>query len=322
MLVLVLLSLLLTISTSATKSGLGQHFLQLGSIDTARGFLKRIYIFNASYCMSTAFIKISLLLQYMRLYQRGTLLYATCRWLMILVALWGLAYSAIAWIPCNPVSDYWLIDFEVDTSNVKCYGYGSQNITAFKATYESHAAVNMLLDLLVMVLPVPLYFYKDAQTRTRLGLVGILLMGTVVNIFSIWRFATTIKHEVTTSPTFDPTWYLPITAVMAALELATACMCASIPVFWGPMAQQASKMFGLGSIFVTHEIKVETEQRLQHLDSRDAFAVDLEMQNANQSMEGSEIDLGVRSGSRLEWVDKDGLRMHYQTWEAKTTSTQ
>ncbi|KAK4225308.1 hypothetical protein QBC38DRAFT_483387 [Podospora fimiseda] len=306
----------------ATKYGLGEHYLKL-NVEDASNFLKTLYVFNGTYCISTALIKISLLLQYMRLYERGTILFSVCRYLMIIVSLWGIAYSAIAWVPCSPVDKYWWISFDENTTEVKCYGYGSQNVAEFKATYESHAALNMLFDLLVMVLPIPLYFNKDAPVQTKRGLIGIVVMGSLVNIFSIWRFATTIKHQVTTYPTFDPTFYLPITAVMAGLELAAACICASIPVFWGPLIQHASQYLGIGNIFVTHEVKVETEHRFKDLGSRDQFA-DMEMQNpSNHSRSGSEANLAVpRSESRMEWVDKTGLQQSYQTWEQKTPTNE
>ncbi len=129
--------------------------------------------------MSTALIKISLLLQYMRIYQKGALLHNICRGLLIFVALWGVAYSIMAWVPCIPVSDYWTVLYAQDTSGLRCYGYGSQSVEVFKATYESHAAVNMLLDLVVMALPIPLYFEPGARGRTRLGLIGVIVMGTV-----------------------------------------------------------------------------------------------------------------------------------------------
>jgi predicted small integral membrane protein len=129
--------------------------------------------------MSTALIKISLLLQYMRLYRRGTRLFNVCGGLAVFVSLWGIAYSIIAWVPCVPISDYWTVIYEQDISALRCYGYGSQYVEPFKATYESHAAVNMLLDLVVMGLPIPLYFEPGAQGRTKMGLMGIILMGSL-----------------------------------------------------------------------------------------------------------------------------------------------
>ena len=93
-------------------------------------------------------------------------------------ALWGTAYSVMAWVPCVPVRSYWDRAYWPN-EKVECYAYGSQLVSVFKATYESHAAVNMTLDLLVMALPVPLYFQLDTPLKTRMALVGILVMGAL-----------------------------------------------------------------------------------------------------------------------------------------------
>ncbi|KAL1838821.1 hypothetical protein VTJ49DRAFT_2178 [Mycothermus thermophilus] len=290
----------------ATKYGLGRHLLHL-DFDSASAFLHSFYVFNGSYAMSTALIKISLLLQYMRVYERGTRLYNICRAFIIIIALWGAAYSMIAWVPCVPVSDYWTVFYEQDISGLRCYGYGSQSVREFKAIYESHAAVNMVLDLVVMALAVPMYFEPGATGRTRLGLVGILTMGTIVNIFSIWRFAATIKTSAATYPTFDPTWYGPSPIVMAGLETASACICASIPVFWGPLLASASHL--LGQIFVTKEVHVTT----RHFDSSEAVNV-VEMRGAPQGYNEDNDKYVARSASRLDWVGKDGVQQSCDPW--------
>lgn len=129
--------------------------------------------------MSTALIKISLLLQFNRLYRRGTLLYNICYGFIIFIALWGVAYSIIAWVPCVPVSDYWTFIYDKGATPVRCYGYGSHYVKTFTATYESHAAINMVLDLVVMALPIPLYFEAGAPGRTKMGLVAVLTMGAM-----------------------------------------------------------------------------------------------------------------------------------------------
>jgi hypothetical protein len=129
-----------------------------------------------------------------------------------------------------------------------------------------------------------------------------------VNIFSVWRFATTVEHRATTYPTFDPTWYGPISFVMAALETASACICASIPVFWGPLLASASQL--LGQIFVTKEIHVTAEHRFEAFDSDDAFQ-DLEMHRTGMpvglpaDVEYSAPNYGQRTDSRPEWVGKE-----------------
>jgi L-alanine-DL-glutamate epimerase-like enolase superfamily enzyme len=126
-----------------------------------------------------------------------------------------------------------------------------------------------------------------------------------VNIFSIWRFATTIKTGAATYPTFDPTWYGPITIVMAGLETASACICASIPVFWGPLVASASHLFG--QIFVTQEVRVTTHDRFDDLESKEVLG-DMEMRGVPR---GYSVDNGCYAskggGSQYELVGKTGV---------------
>ncbi|KAK3321791.1 hypothetical protein B0H66DRAFT_180863 [Apodospora peruviana] len=242
----------------ATNTGMGQHIVLLAP-DVISNYLHIFYIMNATYCMSTALIKMSLLLQYLRLYRPGTALYNICRGLLVFIALWGIAYSIMAWVPCVPVPTYWTHLYN-PTEEVKCYAYGSQLVSVFTATYESHAALNLVLDLLVMALPIPLYFQVDTPLKTKMGLVAIIVMGAFVNVFALWRFITMVQHKSTTSPTFDPTWYGPTPIVMAGLETASACICASVPVFWGPLIVSAAS--GLRQmIFVTKEVQVTSQTR-------------------------------------------------------------
>lgn len=78
-----------------------------------------------------------------------------------------------------------------------------------------------------------------------------------------------MEHKAATYPTFDPTWYGPISIVLAAAEVESAMICASVPVFW-PMLRGSF----LGNIFVTKEVEVTFEQRYgseDHFDRIDNF---------------------------------------------------
>lgn len=96
---------------------------------------------NASYPSSAGLIKLALLFQYLRVYERGTVL----RWIVIfttvIVGLWCLAYSILGWIPCVPVYAYWNL-----TLPAVRYAYGSLYVGPFVATYTSMTASNMVLD--------------------------------------------------------------------------------------------------------------------------------------------------------------------------------
>jgi hypothetical protein len=76
-----------------------------------------------------------------------------------------------------------------------------------------------------------------------------------VIFLSIWRLQTIVQHQAGNWPTHDPTWYGPISLLLAALEVNCASICASVPIFW-PMI---SPYFG--AIFITQEVTVEHEYR-------------------------------------------------------------
>jgi hypothetical protein len=76
----------------------------------------------------------------------------------------------------------------------------------------------------------------------------------------MWRLATIVSHRATTYPTLDPTWYGPISVLLATLEVDVATICASVPVFWPVLTSRLDK------IFVTQEIKIERAHRFSTID--------------------------------------------------------
>lgn len=232
---------------AADRFGLGQHFLTLTPAQMV-GYLQTFYVCNASYCTATAFIKEALLLQYLRVYGRGHIMWRFTFGVVIFTAIWGVAYSFIAWFPCFPVAGFW-------QGSGKCYGYGSPNPTQFVGTYESHTAINMVLDFLVLIIPLPLLVREGSTLKQKLRILGLLIMGSLVIMLAIWRLATIIDHQAATWPTHDPTWYGPISIILAVLEVDCAAICASIPIFWPVLEAR------WGTIFITQEIKITREDR-------------------------------------------------------------
>lgn len=81
-----------------------------------------------------------------------------------------------------------------------------------------------------------------------------------ITMISIWRLATIITHRAATWPTFDPTWYGPISIELATLEVNFASICASMPVFWPVLTARLDK------IFVTQEVKIERVHRFETVE--------------------------------------------------------
>lgn len=121
--------------------------------------------------MTTALVKVSLLLQYLRVYKSGPWR-TTCIVLLVVVSLWGLAYSFMMWFPCFPVRAYW--DWSVESN---CYGYGVKTPAPFARMWYGHVSLNMLFDTIIVSLATPIYFRPGLSKREMFGIAGLFSMG-------------------------------------------------------------------------------------------------------------------------------------------------
>ncbi|KAI3542328.1 hypothetical protein CSPX01_07083 [Colletotrichum filicis] len=260
----------------STKYGMGRHIYTLSAAEV-QNYLRTFYVANASYQMSTAFIKISLLFQYLRIFDRPSFLRSLCIYLIIFVSLWATAYSFLGWVPCVPVAAYW--NWTIPATR---WAYGSLNSDIFSGTYESHSSVNFALDVLVLAIPVPLYFRPQQSLKSKLRLLALLVIGIAVNGVSVVRLYSIIQHRSATRPTLDPMWYGPLSIVLSAVEVDLAMVASSVPIFWPVLRQR------FPGIFVTKEVEVTREvRRLESVELED----DMEMEPDRRSRVGSEASL-------------------------------
>lgn len=185
-------------SVAVPKDGLGLHFYTLSPIDQQAYFkvgrsihtrlqsligTKHIWSSNAAYCASTTFIKLAILFQYMRLFAETTTsttssqyrLARRCIWTLIIVsAMWGLAFFFLALFPCQPVEMYWqpMLDG-------KCIGWGTKTPETFFPMWAAHSGSNMFLDIVVLMLPLPFLGMLRLAGKSRIGLIALFAMGTV-----------------------------------------------------------------------------------------------------------------------------------------------
>ncbi|KAI1110609.1 hypothetical protein F5Y14DRAFT_345035 [Nemania sp. NC0429] len=229
--------------------GFGKHFSEIGMVNQVQ-FQKKYYVALLSYILSTALMKLCLLTQYLRLFAADPRPRRVCWFFIVLSALWGVAFSVIAIVPCVPLSGFW--DW---VSPARCYGFGSKVPDEIGATYAAHTSTNVVLDLIVLAIPIPLYFKTFKQKKQRVGFSIMILLGIGINIISIFRLYTIIRYRAATYPVIDPTFYGPQSIVLAALEVDLASIVASVPVFWPMLAH------GWDAIFVTQEVHVTRHHR-------------------------------------------------------------
>lgn len=99
------------------------------SLNLVKDTMHWLYFTNATYHTTTALIKISLLLQYLRLFRDG-LRRQVCYFLIGVVTLWGMAFMFMAWVPCFPISGFWNRQM---VPTPKCYGFGYSSVEGAKA---------------------------------------------------------------------------------------------------------------------------------------------------------------------------------------------
>ena len=97
-----------------------------------------------------------------------------CISLLVLITLWGLAFSIMGWFSCRPVRAYWN-----RTADAKCYGFGYGDRESFIAMFQAHSATNMFFDLAVFAAPLVLFRTPNLKLKNVLALAGVFTFGAV-----------------------------------------------------------------------------------------------------------------------------------------------
>jgi hypothetical protein len=102
-----------------------------------------------------------------------------CIGLLVTIALWGLTFSVLAWIPCVPVRAYW---DRLNYPNAKCYGFAFADLDdmpVFVSLFESHTALNVILDFIVFITPMVLFREPNLRMKSKFAMAGIFVLGAV-----------------------------------------------------------------------------------------------------------------------------------------------
>jgi hypothetical protein len=180
--------------------------------------------------------------------------------------MWGLAFFVLAVFPCNPIAKDW--HPQLDGT---CIGWGSKDPDKFFQMFLGHSASNMVLDLLVLVVPIPFLSMLRIAGKSKVGLITLFTLGIVyvllqlydtteltrssVCAVSIGRLISLSVNRAGTIPILDMPYHTPIVYLFSVLEVNIAIIAASIPIFWPVIATLASN-----KIWVVNEIEVRVEE--------------------------------------------------------------
>lgn len=136
--------------------------------------MKWLYVTNAAYHTTTALIKISLLCQYLRMFQG--IRRKVCIVMLVIVSLWGATFSFMSWFPCFPVDGFWN---RTQTPAPKCYGFGYKSINGAKAIILAFSGTNMFFDIAIFLIPLTEYFRPGLKRKQILAMTGLFALGSL-----------------------------------------------------------------------------------------------------------------------------------------------
>lgn len=132
-----------------------------------------VYIATATYPISSTFIKLALLMQYLRVLE-GRATRILCKAMIILTIMAGVGFGVVTWFACIPTAAFWDMGLKATAT---CWGFGSVKWANFRPALLSQVITTALMDLIVFLIPVRLYFQPGTPRATRLSLLGLFFLG-------------------------------------------------------------------------------------------------------------------------------------------------
>jgi len=242
-----------------------------------KSFYASIVVYNIAVCLT----KVSILLQYKRLFSNPIMQRITLFSLCFLVA-WAVALAFLLTLICQPVAAFW------DTSiNGKCLDAPT--------IWYIMAGVNLVSDFTILTLPMPVIKSLQLPKRQKIMLAAVFCLGFFPCAVSIYR----IKTLRTAIDTPDPMYDNVDAATWSFLELTTGVLAACLPTLRPIFIAIMPRLFGASSA-----VRSRAGHSTVGRDARGAKPY--VSQNAGNSFKIKEMDLGSEGGSGLRGGSSSG----------------
>ena len=145
--------------------GFGRHLEDvLASGTTARQIDIVLFATDFPYNTGITLVKVSALFFYARVF-RVSQIFRTCLWATgALVVSWWITFDILAICTCNPPRKQW--DTEIAGHCLDSY-----------KTFVAAATPNVIIDVIILVLPLPMLWKLQVSLRRKLALVGAFILG-------------------------------------------------------------------------------------------------------------------------------------------------
>ncbi|KAI9844431.1 MAG: hypothetical protein M1838_002189 [Thelocarpon superellum] len=215
-----------------TQNGLGYHLWETTYETLSPRFLLGLLVSSIFYTIAICFLKLSMLLLYLQFSPAKWYRYVVRGMIFVIV---GFAVASVVAMlaSCTPLDKVW--DLEVTWGH--CTDRAKQSLAS--------GSMNIITDVLLIILPLPVVWRLRLPLKQKLALVGVFMIGTFV-------FAVSVTRLIETLPLVEPgdyTWDTVTTCIWCTLELYVGIICASVityrpfltrymPVLWGRPRKQ------------------------------------------------------------------------------------
>ncbi|KZM24640.1 uncharacterized protein EKO05_0008579 [Ascochyta rabiei] len=209
-------------------AGSGKHAVLVPYPEGLSNIMKYLFYSIIAYNISLTITKISILLQYHRIFTIHKMripVYAA----LAMTSVWGLTLLFTSIFSCIPVEAFWEV---TEQGNAKCVD--------IMALWYTNASVNIVTDILVAAIPIPGIWGLHIPKRQKIALLGILTIGwfiCIVSVLRLWNVSVLGQHRD------DITYYSAPTAYWSAIEANLAIVCASLPAL-KPLVVSIVPVFG------------------------------------------------------------------------------
>ncbi|KAH8716857.1 hypothetical protein GQ44DRAFT_624659 [Phaeosphaeriaceae sp. PMI808] len=192
--------------------GFGRHVIVVSAYDQMM-VRQGDYVFSHLYDLALVSVKLGILAFYYRVFVHPifrTLVCATATF----IVLWGIGITVTLFLACRPLRAYW-------DATVK--GQCLQMVTFVYFTNIS----NLITDIWIFLMPVPMIWHLQLQTKRKLVLSLIFCLGLGTCIISSVRLTVVLGRG---SPDF--TWYYVPLGAYSLYEPFGGILCTNLPIIW------------------------------------------------------------------------------------------
>ncbi|KAI2621201.1 hypothetical protein GGR54DRAFT_600554 [Hypoxylon sp. NC1633] len=316
------------ISFPISQNGLGKDMWFVPH-DNITEILRFYFFDELLYITALALTKVSILFFYLKVFPKRS--FRICCYILIVLNLvYAVTYDFLLIFQCNPIEGAWRFwdgEFKSQCISINILGW-------------SAAAINIALDLAVIVLPLPELFKLSLSLRKRLQIMAMFAVGFFITVVSIVRLNTLIQFGTTTNLTQD---YVAV-GYWSTIEVPVGIICASMPAVRSLFSIALPKLFGttratVGSTFNSYgpgssgnrldsRNKVSIKQEWSVLsdggddhERRARANSDLELMNVGSTNTSVGVGLAV-SGDEAAPVRKMTLSKHDGAWRGMSTPEQ